>query len=264
MAQQYSSTTLAALAAALASDGGDELRVTAPAALPVDVTDQAGRDLGKLRLMDSGGTLFDPATEATLQALAAALSSDGGDSLLVDSNGPLDASAATIDVQENTPLDVSGATVDVDLSAVSAGALDASAATIDVQEATPLDVSGATVDVDLSAASAGALDVSAATVETAETALPGLTTGQDSTSGADTPVALNGGTSLSVPAGATLRVKALTGNGGPVYVGPTGVTTGDGYELASGESTSLGVDDVSTVHIVDDTGGYGVSWVVEQ
>lgn len=46
---------------ALASVGGDSLRVTAPSALPTDLTSQTGRNLGKARLMDSSEVLVDPA-----------------------------------------------------------------------------------------------------------------------------------------------------------------------------------------------------------
>ncbi|MCT9095281.1 hypothetical protein [Haloarchaeobius sp. HME9146] len=275
--QQYATNELDALTDALSSQATDEMRVTSPGTLTTDITDRTGRNLGKLRLMDSGEVLIDPATEGTLQAIAAALSSNATDSLLVDSNAALDVSAAQVDVDlaaqtlGSIDVDLAAQTlaeVAVDLSAQTGGPLDVSAAEIDVdlnsQTGGPLDVSAAEVDVDLASQTSGPIDVSGATVETAETALPGLLHGQDSTSAADTPVALNGGTSAAVPAGATLRVKALSGNGGSVFVGGAGVTTGDGYELASGESTTLGVDDVSTVYIVDGTGGLGVSWVVEQ
>lgn len=85
---------VAALVDALGSQAGDTLRVEAPSPLgitsdsPLDVTaatvpveqqtgvdvdDRTGRDLGKARLMDSGGVLTDPATEATLAAIDAKL-----------------------------------------------------------------------------------------------------------------------------------------------------------------------------------------------
>lgn len=88
--------------------------------------------------------------------------------------------------------------------------------------------------------------------------------GQTSTSTADTAVQLNGGNSLSIPDGATLRIKALGGNGNALYVGDSNVTTGSGYELAGGESLRIKADDVSDFWIVDGTGGVSVSWLVEQ
>lgn len=109
------------------------------------------------------------------------------------------------------------------------------------------------------------LDVSAATVTSSPAVLSSVTHGQDTTGSANTEAALNGGTSLSVPNGATLRLKALSGNGGSIYVGAAGsVSTSNGYELAAGEAVYLAVDDVSDVAIIDGSGGFGVSWVVEQ
>lgn len=88
--------------------------------------------------------------------------------------------------------------------------------------------------------------------------------GQDTVATAGTAEALNGGTSLTVPDGARLVVKALGGNGGNVYVGADTVSASNGYVLAAGEETPpLGVTDVSSVFIDVDTGGEGVSWVVE-
>lgn len=87
---------------------------------------------------------------------------------------------------------------------------------------------------------------------------------QDATSTAGTAVQLNGGTSLAIPSSATLRIKALSGNGGPIYVGDSSVGTGTGYELAAGDSMRVKTDDVSNLWIVDGTGGFGVSWMVEQ
>jgi len=82
---------------------------------------------GSVNVEDSNDAIIDPATEGTLDELADATGSRANDHVLVQSDAPLDVSAATIDIQENTPLDVS-------------------AATVDIQENTPLDVSAATVD----------------------------------------------------------------------------------------------------------------------
>lgn len=126
--QQYEEA-LERLTNALASDGTDELRITEASTITTDPENRAGRNLGKTRLMDSNEALFDPATEATLAAIAAALASNATDHLLV---------------QEETALDVSGATVPTEQqTAVEIGTWNAG--TLPIQEDTPLDVSGATV-----------------------------------------------------------------------------------------------------------------------
>lgn len=88
--------------------------------------------------------------------------------------------------------------------------------------------------------------------------------GQDTVASSGTAEQLNGGTSLTVPSGAVLKVRALSGNGGSVYVGDSGVTTSNGYELTASDAVTLAVDDVANAHIDVDTDGEGVSWIVEQ
>lgn len=85
MGQQYDSdatTEIDKLNDALASQGTDELRITEASAL--DIVNRAGREIGKVRMQDSGGVLMDPATEQTLAAIAAALASNGTDTLRVE------------------------------------------------------------------------------------------------------------------------------------------------------------------------------------
>jgi len=86
------------------------------------------------------------AQDVTLKTEVAQALNDAADGLVVEpvsgtfvveGDGPLDVSAATVDVQEDTPLDVSGATVTV-------------------TEGSPVDVSGSTVPVDHQ----GVIDVS--------------------------------------------------------------------------------------------------------
>lgn len=91
--------------AALASNGGDSVLVDSNNALDVsaatvqtDLTDQSGRNMGKLRLMNSSEVLIDPATETTLASIAGALDSNSTDSVLVDSASALDASAAALEI----------------------------------------------------------------------------------------------------------------------------------------------------------------------
>ena len=45
-------------------------------------------------------------------------------------------------------------------------------------------------------------------------------------------------------------ITAPSGNTGTVYVGPAGVTTGNGYKLAPGSSISYAVTNVSAIYII--------------
>lgn len=87
--------------------------------------------------------------------------------------------------------------------------------------------------------------------------------GQDSVATAGTAEQLNGGTSLPVPQGSTLTIRANSGLTGSMYVGDSTVSSSTGYILAGGETVTLAVDDVAEVWIDTDSGGQGVSWVVE-
>lgn len=150
----------------------------------VDVTDDSAREVGKVRVQDSGGVLIDPAT----QALEEALQSNGTDPFLVQEDTALDVSAATVPTEQQTPVGVENtggtqvdpategsltSTLSREIASWTAGTLaveqqtpvaleDTTGTQIDPLAAgdQPLDVSGATVDVQ----EATALDVSAATV----------------------------------------------------------------------------------------------------
>jgi hypothetical protein len=87
-----------------------------------------------------------------------------------------------------------------------------------------------------------------------------INSGQDA-AGTDA-TALNGGTSLNVPLGASVKVRNNSSNGASVFVGDSAVGTGNGYELPVGESVELSVDDVSKLHVVSASGGETVSWIV--
>lgn len=103
------------------------------------------------------------------------------------------------------------------------------------------------------------------TVVSADETKTGVSYGQQDVSTAGTAEALNGGTSLSVPNGAVVTVRAhVASSGDLVYVGDTNVSSSDGFKLADGEGVSLAVDDVSTIFVDADTAGDGVSWIVEQ
>lgn len=87
--------------------------------------------------------------------------------------------------------------------------------------------------------------------------------GQDSVATAGTAVQLNGGTSLPIPDGAPIAIRADAGNAGNIYVGDSTVSSSNGFILGAGESVTLHVTDVTDVSIDADNAGEGVSWVVE-
>jgi len=89
-----------------------------------------------------------------------------------------------------------------------------------------------------------------------------LTTGQDTVSTSGTAVQLNGGTSLTVPDGASLTLRAIGGTG-EVFVGDSTVDSATGYVIGQGETASLNITDVATVYIDAANAGDGVSWVIE-
>jgi hypothetical protein len=89
--------------------------------------------------------------------------------------------------------------------------------------------------------------------------------GQDTVSSAGSTVQLNGGSSQNIPRGSQLTIRALTGNGGPVYVGfDSGVDNNSGYQLPAGSGLSLPINDVSDLYVYGANSGDGVSWEVEQ
>lgn len=93
----------------------------------------------------------------------------------------------------------------------------------------------------------------------------GLAHGQDTNSGtAAAEIVLNGGNSLTIPDGSSLRVKALGNNASVAYIGEAGSTTdANGYELSADDDVLLDVTDVSNVSAYL-AAGEGVSWIVEQ
>ena len=86
--------------------------------------------------------------------------------------------------------------------------------------------------------------------------------GQDTDDG--TGSTLNGGTSLTIPENFGVRVKALTNNAGPVYVGASGVDDTTGFQLTPNSGVVLYVKDISSISIYAPNSGDGVSWIVEQ
>jgi len=91
-----------------------------------------------------------------------------------------------------------------------------------------------------------------------------FTAGQYTTSSADTTETIVG-SSITVPDGKEIVVKALNGNAGPVYIGPSTMSTNsEGYELTSGTGIGLAVTDLNKIHIRSPNSGDGVTWTVEQ
>lgn len=56
-------------------------------------------------------------------------------------------------------------------------------------------------------------------------------------------------------------VQALAGNSGNVYVGATGVTTSNGFQLQPGQATSLAVNNLNVVYVIAATSGDGVCYL---
>lgn len=90
-----------------------------------------------------------------------------------------------------------------------------------------------------------------------------IETGQDTVTTSGTAVQLNGGTSLTVPDGASVSVTALPGNSGNIYIGDDTVDSSSGDVLTSDTSVSIPISDVSSVYIDADNNGEGVSWITE-
>ena len=70
--------------------------------------------------------------------------------------------------------------------------------------------------------------------------------------------------SISVPDGFAVHIKASVKNTGLIYVGITGVTTTSGHELSAGEKVDLFVTDLSTIYLIADTADQKASYIVEK
>jgi hypothetical protein len=89
-----------------------------------------------------------------------------------------------------------------------------------------------------------------------------INTGQQTVATAGTAEQLNGGTSLTVPDGSELIVRALPGNSDTVYVGDSSVSASSGHALDASDPVALSITDVSSVYVDAGTSGEGVSWAV--
>lgn len=81
--------------------------------------------------------------------------------------------------------------------------------------------------------------------------------GQKNTVTAGTRVQLS---SSSVPA-KSITLKAKTGNTGTIYVGDSAVSSSNGFELTSGDTLSIDIDNLNDVWIVSTVNAEGVSFV---
>jgi hypothetical protein len=70
-------------------------------------------------------------------------------------------------------------------------------------------------------------------------------------------VALGASTALT----AGVRIKALHGNTGNIYVGANPVTSSTGFVLDAGDEVYVEVSNLATVYIDSDVDGEGVSYI---
>lgn len=91
----------------------------------------------------------------------------------------------------------------------------------------------------------------------------GIETGQETVAAAGTSEQLNGGTSLSVPDGSDVIIRALPGNTDTAYIGDDTVSATTGHAIGpSDPPLRLSVTDVATVYVDVAVSGEGVSWAV--
>lgn len=191
----------------------------------------------------------DPIEHAQLEALLAALASNGGDQLRVEVTAALPAGSNNVGTVGVTTLpDVTVAS----LPNVTLGAALPSGSnnigTVDIGSTPLAGLTGAL-------ASNGSDEVRVTQVGGPPT---DLHAGQKTVSTSGTPEALVG---TSQPLAEGVEVKALASNSGAAYVQPQGAGAGDGFELAAGESVALAVDDLQKVYVDVDTDGEGVSYI---
>jgi len=72
------------------------------------------------------------------------------------------------------------------------------------------------------------------------------------------------GSSLPIPDGVGIVVKALSTNTATVFVGGSGVTTSDGFELSAGDSVTYYVDNLADVYVISGSADQVVCYTVEQ
>jgi len=68
---------------------------------------------------------------------------------------------------------------------------------------------------------------------------------------------------VAIPDGFAVVIKAMNSNSGKVYIGGSGVSTSNGYELGAGEAVGLKVSNLNYVYAIADTADQKVCWIVE-
>lgn len=203
--------------------------------------------MATIDVKDANGTIKtvqipdDPTENAQLTTLLSALASNGGDQLRADVTSLPNVTVAALPNVTVTALP--NVTIG---SALPSGSNNIG--TVDIGN-TPL--SGLTGAL----ASDGSDEVRVTQTDAPPT---DLHAGQKTVATSGTPEALVG-SSQALEEG--VEVKALSSNSSAAYVQPQGAGAGAGFELASGESVQLAVDDLQKVYIDVDTGGDGVSYV---
>lgn len=122
------------------------------------------------------------------------------------------------------------------------------------QSAVPVSAASAAIAsgaVASGAVAAGAFALGSITVPTA------IVHGQTAVTTAGTEVALGSSTTLY----SGVRIKALHGNTGWIYVGANPVTSTTGFVLDAGEEVFLEVANLATVYIDSSVNGEGVSYI---
>lgn len=103
------------------------------------------------------------------------------------------------------------------------------------------------------------LDLSDAEITIAGVALPGaLLNGRATVASAETAVPLAG---ESTPLTSGVRVKALAGNTGTVYIGDEDVAAATGYPLAAGEEVFVEINDLAAVYVDAAENGDAVAYL---
>ena len=94
------------------------------------------------------------------------------------------------------------------------------------------------------------------TVTTLESSPSTVINGKKSVTTAGTAVSLASSTTCK-----SVTVKALISNTGLIYVGATGVSSSDGFELSAGDSLSLDISNLNLIYINSSVNSEGVSYI---
>lgn len=138
-----------------------------------------------------------------------------------------------------------------------------SAASLPLPSGAATETTLAALNAKVTACNTGAVTISAALPTGTNTvgnvglnALAAIRNGQKNVTTPGTQVALATTTAIK-----SVTIKAKSTNTGFIYVGATGVNSGNGFILVKGESVSLDVADLATVFLDSSVGGEGVSYI---